>query len=83
MNENWKTSCCGTAAGLREFPFFATALAVASCFAEAILQKHVALGSGFEIALALTQAVPFAIVLRYFAVRLSQSTGSTSAHNPQ
>ena len=64
-------------------PVFATVAGVASCFAEAILQNHVALGSGFEIALALTQAVPFAIVLRYFAVRLSQSTGSTSAHNPE
>jgi hypothetical protein len=47
-----------------------TVIGVASCFAEPFLKKHFALGSGVEVAVGIAQAVPFAIVLRYFAARV-------------
>jgi hypothetical protein len=75
-NSFWTCNCAA-----EPFPVVATVVGVASCFAESILQKYVALGSGVETALALAQAVPFIIVLRYFAARLSRSEGVTSAHN--
>ena len=61
------------------FPVLATVTGVAACFAEAILKKHLVIGSGVEVALALGQMVPFAIVLRYFGsrIRLRQSGTST------
>jgi hypothetical protein len=65
--------------GDRSFPIVATLTGVASCFAEAILQKHVGFSSGFEIALGLTQAVPLVIVLRYVGTRLGRAARITSA----
>ena len=74
MNENvgsiW--SCNSEAS---RFPVVATVVGVVSCFAESLLKKHVGFGPGFEVALALTQVVPFAIVLRYLAVRLRRQSG--------
>ena len=67
---------CKTGGGA--FPVLATVTGVAACFAEAILKKHVVLGSGFDVALALGQMVPFAIVLRYIGKRLHVRQGRTS-----
>lgn len=55
--------------GPRNFPVVATALAVAACFGEALLQKYFAPNRGFQIALALGQAIPVGLLVRYFAVR--------------
>lgn len=60
------------------FPILATVTGVGACFAEAILKKHLVIGSGVEVALALGQMVPFAIVLRYFGSRLRSQQGRTS-----
>ena len=53
----------------RDFPVVATALAVAGCFAEALLQKYFTPARGFQIAIALMQAIPAGLLLRYFVVR--------------
>lgn len=55
--------------GSRDFPVVATAMAVAACFGEALLQKYFAPSRGFQIALALGQAVPVGFLFRYFVVR--------------
>ncbi len=69
---------CKSAGG--SFPVVATVTGVASCFAQSLLHKHVDLGSGLEVLLAVSQAVPFALVLRYFGTRLRARSGLTSAH---
>lgn len=63
MKENWKMSWCGD--GARAFPFVATALAVASCFAEPLLEKYFAPGRSLRLAIALVQAVPIGLLARY------------------
>ena len=65
------------------FPVLATVTGVAACFAEAILKKHVVLGAGIAVALALGQMVPFAIVLRYLGKRLHVRQGRTSSQAVQ
>jgi hypothetical protein len=65
------------------FPVIATVSGVFSCFAQLILQKYFVLGSTFEIALALAQAVPFALVLRYLAGRLDGPNGATTRQGMQ
>jgi hypothetical protein len=68
--------CCSSKSS--RFPLVATVSGVASCFAEAILQKYFALGFTVEIALALAQAVPFTVVLRYLAARLDAANRATT-----
>lgn len=82
MTENSRFVWSCKSAG-RRFPVFATVIGVASCFAEAILKKHVGLGSGLEAALALAQMVPFAIVVRYLAGRLDSRQRLTSTQGIQ
>ena len=65
------------------FPIVATVTGVAACFAEAILKKHLVIGSGVEVALALSQMVPFAIVLRYVGSRLRLRQGRASTQGIQ
>jgi hypothetical protein len=57
----------------RGFPVVATAMAVAACFAEALLQKYFAPSRGFQIALALGQAIPVGLLVRYVAIRSRRS----------
>jgi hypothetical protein len=66
MAERPKTWC---ASGAGDFPVVATALAVAGCFGEALFQKYFTPGRGLQIALALVEAVPLGLFLRYFAAR--------------
>ena len=72
---------CSSNHETNSFPVLATVAGVASCFAEPILQKYFALGSGVDVALALGQAVPFALVLRYLAARLNRVTSATDGDN--
>lgn len=74
----WSSKAAGGA-----IPVVATVTGVAACFAEAILKKHGVLGSGAEVALALGQMVPFAILLRYFGSRLGLRQGRTSTQEKQ
>jgi hypothetical protein len=55
--------------GARGFPVAATAMAVAACFGEALFQKYFAPSREFRIALALGQAIPVGLLVRYFLVR--------------
>jgi hypothetical protein len=59
--------------GSRNFPVVATAMAVATCFGEALFQKYFASSRGFQIALALGQAIPVGLLVRYFAIRSRRS----------
>lgn len=79
MTETAKSAWSCQSAG-SSFPVVATVTGVASCFAESLLKKHIELGAGFEVLLALSQAVPVAFVLRYFATRLHARPGLTLAH---
>lgn len=71
---------CSCQSESARFPIIAPVSGVASCFAEPILHKYFALGSGVETALALAQAVPFALVLRYLAARLDARNVATKQH---
>ena len=82
MTETSKCRWTGETAG-GAFTIVATVTGVTACFAEAILKKHLAIGSGVEVALALGQMVPFAIVLRYFGSRLRLRHGRTSTPRMQ
>ena len=82
MTETSKCRWSGNSAG-GAFPVVATVTGVGACFAEAILKKHAVLGAGVEVALALGQMVPFAIVVRYFASRLGLRQGGTSTGGMQ
>ena len=77
MKQKPRTVCsCHSESGV--FPVIATVFGVASCFAEPILQKYFALGSSVEVALALMQAVQFALVVRYVAARLNSPNAATT-----
>ncbi len=69
MNKN-KCAAWTCSGGGGQIPVVATVTGVVTCFAESFLKKHFVLGSSFGVALALAQAIPFAIVLRYLATRL-------------
>ena len=62
----WKWRCSRNGG---DFPVIATIAGASSCFAEALLKKHVAPGAAVELIFACLQAVPLAIVLRYLADR--------------
>jgi hypothetical protein len=66
MTEGPKTLCAG---GSVEFPVVATAVAVAGCFGEALLQRYFLPGRAVQIALAVAEAVPLGLLVRYFLVR--------------
>ena len=55
--------------GRRDFPVVATGLAVAACFGQALLEKYFAPNRAFQMALALGQAIPVGLLIRYFVVR--------------
>ena len=82
MTERPKTWCMG---GTGDFPVLATLLAVAGCFGEALLQKYFVPGRAAQIALALVEAVPLGLLVRYFVVRPRKpdhpiSRGGARAH---
>lgn len=68
----WNSPCSRTSGG---FPVIATLAGVSSCFAEALLKKHFAAGVSIELVFAGLQAVPLAIVVRYFAIRVRRRRG--------
>src|SRR5947209_17488445 len=61
---------CSIAAA--DFPAIPTALAVASCLAQALIQKYFPPTRLIQIALALGQAVPAGLLLRYLLARSSK-----------
>ncbi|CAN5480263.1 hypothetical protein BH18VER1_BH18VER1_20830 [soil metagenome] len=61
-----------------DFPVVATIAGVSGCFAEALLKKHFAPGATIELSFALLQAVPLAMVIRYFALRLRRQSSRIS-----
>ena len=69
MSEHSKSNPMVCAWAFRNIPVIATALAVVACFGEALLQKYFAPGRGFQIALALGQAIPVGLLVRYLVVR--------------
>ncbi|MFL6515957.1 MAG: hypothetical protein ACJ8M1_13145 [Chthoniobacterales bacterium] len=64
MRQNWRPllSCDKPAP---KFPVIATAIGVAGCLGESLLDKYFAPGRVLQIALALVQTVPLGLLVRY------------------
>jgi hypothetical protein len=57
----------------QSFPIVATVAAVAACFGEVLFAKYFVIGRAVEIVLALGQAIPVGLLIRYFVARPRKS----------
>ena len=64
-----------------DFPVVATVLGVAGCFGEALFQKYFAPGRSVQIALALMEAVPLGLLVRYLVLRSRKPDPGVSHHS--
>jgi hypothetical protein len=53
----------------QNFPVVATVAAVAACFGEALISKYFVEGRSVQIVLALGQAIPAGLLMRYFVAK--------------
>ena len=60
------------------FPIVATVAAVAACFGEALLAKYFVVDRAVQIVLALGQAIPVGLLMRYFVLRLRKPNQRSS-----